>query len=133
LSQATTPLVRHPLAPVGYPDSRAVNCNDEAIPIIGLDATAVEIGFQTVDSFAHVAITGMMWQGLSGSLDYSLGLPVRQMKAYPHVANSKNKGVRVNESSSFLVFVHFCKRYIPFIEKTVGEKNLTAPYRGPVV
>src|SRR3954449_12650772 len=65
------PLLRHPLASVGYLDSRAVNCNHKIIIIVCLNAT-VEIGFQTVDSFAHVAITRMVWQGLSCSLDYPL-------------------------------------------------------------
>ena len=75
----------------------------------------------------------MAWQGLSGSLDYPLGLPVRQMEVYSNVTNGKDKGIRVNKLSSFLVFVHFCQRRVPLIEKTMGEKNLTTPYQGPIV
>jgi hypothetical protein len=98
-----------PLASVGYPDSCTVNCNHK-INIVCLNAT-VEIGFQTVDSFALAAITRMVWQGLSSSLYYPLGLPIRQMKIYSHVTNSKNKSIRIKEFSSFLAFIHFCQHH----------------------
>jgi hypothetical protein len=50
------------------------------ITIICHNAT-IDVGFQTVDRFALVAITGMMWHWISSSLDYPLGLPIRKMKS----------------------------------------------------
>ena len=118
-----TPLVRHPLAPVGYLDSCAVNCNHKII-ITCLDAT-VEIGFQPVDSFANVSITGMVWQGLSSSPDYSLGLPVRQMKIYPHVTNGKNKRIWINEFSFPFLFSFIFASTVSHSSRKPWEKRIS--------